>query len=638
MRKIEERMARMKQSQRPAIPRTATSRSGPAPSKPVIAVLGASILAAVWALTMLTPTGQIFYVYTYFFMEFYIGVVTLVSLSLTVMAGLLATDRIVLLIRHRVLLQSVHRATGIIAVSGLGMHILLKVTEGHAGVIDAFVPFVSGHGVYIGFGTIAAYLMVSVLWTGIIRARFVGVGRPWMWRAMHSTAYVSWPIGLMHGLNAGRPPATWVFLSYLLCVFLVVVALVVRLTVSLGRKRSEQGKTTTSTAIKPVGKMARDDGESRTAGGGASRRRAGGDIMVGREPRKSFRSERIDPLDPVIDPRGRPAEFEPAYSPRRGSDRFVVPEVARAGEAEELAGVSRRSESRRRSAADRPPAEDRLRAEDRDGGRRGSAEDRFAEDRSAIYRARRGADDARPVDSRDDRMEGSRRWAADDRTPADDLRGDYRENYRDSYRETTRETAGARETARTRDRDRGAARDWEDTDRDWEDTDRIRETDRRRGPLVDDRDLGAGDRFRHSADDELPRRGDYGSRSDDYARGADYPRTDDYAPRDADYAPRDADYAPRADYSRRDDYPPRDVDYPPREIAEESRTVARYPVESPPVPVDDTPTLVDLASRRAIRAAAEGGLPSGRLSKRKRAAAADSADEDYWRDLRGEAQ
>ncbi|MEE3918076.1 hypothetical protein V2I01_03870 [Micromonospora sp. BRA006-A] len=53
-------------------------------------------------------------------------------------------------------------------------------------------------------------------------------------------AYVSWPFALVHGLNAGRPAAGWVVLSYLACVVLVVMALLVRLSVHLGKRSREQ--------------------------------------------------------------------------------------------------------------------------------------------------------------------------------------------------------------------------------------------------------------------------------------------------------------------------------------------------------------------------------------------------------------
>ncbi|GAB3942583.1 hypothetical protein GCM10027614_29890 [Micromonospora vulcania] len=62
------------------------------------------------------------------------------------------------------------------------------------------------------------------------------------------------------------------------------------------------------------------------------------------------------------------------------------------------------------------------------------------------------------------------------------------------------------------------------------------------------------------------------------------------------------------------------------------RPPTRYVPDEVAPPVDDTPTLVDLASRRARRAAGEG------RSAKRRKASADAVDGAYWAGLRGEAK
>ncbi|SCF44400.1 hypothetical protein GA0070564_11083 [Micromonospora mirobrigensis] len=234
-------MGRGQQNQKAVTVRTtSTSRGVRTLSRPALALLVGSALALLWAGVELTGEGATMYAYGFFFTEFFAGVVALVSLSLTVMMGLLATDRLVLQIRHRVLLQSAHRATGVLGVAGLVFHVITKIAIGRAGPTDAVLPFLGGRGLYVGLGTVAAFLMVSVLWTGVIRARFAGVGPKWVWRSLHSMAYLSWPFALLHGLNAGRAAKSWVVLSYLACGLLVVVALLVRLSVHVGRRSREQ--------------------------------------------------------------------------------------------------------------------------------------------------------------------------------------------------------------------------------------------------------------------------------------------------------------------------------------------------------------------------------------------------------------
>ncbi|MET8233013.1 hypothetical protein ABZS77_20320 [Micromonospora sp. NPDC005298] len=340
---IEEQMARAQQNQKAATVRTSESSRGVRTrSRSATAALIASALAAVWAATMLTGAGQTAYAYGFFFTEFFAGVIALVSLSLTVMLGLLATDRLVLGISHRVLMQSAHRATGVLGVAGLGFHVLTKIATGRAAATDALVPFVGGRGLYVGLGTVAALLMVSVIWTGIIRARFAGVGPKWLWRTLHSTAYLSWPFAILHGLNAGRAAKSWVVLSYLGCILLVVLALLVRLSVTIGRRSREQHQA----ALRNAAMAARPGTESR-----------GRSLLAGLGRRRESTADK------------RPAWAEattatwtaPPAARRRDPERFTVPVVPEPGSLAEPARPSRRREeepvpSRRRRDEAEPAA------------------------------------------------------------------------------------------------------------------------------------------------------------------------------------------------------------------------------------------------------------------------------------------
>ena len=223
-------------------------------SKGAVLILVLSVVAALWALAMMTRPGRVGYVYFYMYAEYYMGVLTLVSLSITIMVGLVATDRLVLSIRQRVLLQSTHRTTGLIAVTSLVAHVWTKLAESHISIIDVFIPFLSqGNRLYVGFGTISGWVMILVMWTGIARSRFIGRGRPWMWRGIHAISYLMWPIALMHGLSAGRPAKAWVIVSYIVCILAVLVGLAVRLSVSLNRNKDFSSSAGVATAGKVGG-------------------------------------------------------------------------------------------------------------------------------------------------------------------------------------------------------------------------------------------------------------------------------------------------------------------------------------------------------------------------------------------------
>src|SRR5689334_6933809 len=239
-------MARVKQQERP--PEVTSSSVAPRSrlKRTSMVTLGLSILAIAWALLMLTPSGELAYAYVFFFLEFYAGVFSLVLLSVTVMGGLLATDRILLGIKHRVLLQSAHRVGGIGAVGFLVLHIATKVSTGKASLLDIVVPFASPfNALYIGLGTISSYFMLTVFFSGILRHRFISKAKPWVWRGIHALSYVSWPIAIMHGLTAGRAAKTWVTVSYVVCLLLVTGALFLRL--AIGNPRGKAGGTMTGT-------------------------------------------------------------------------------------------------------------------------------------------------------------------------------------------------------------------------------------------------------------------------------------------------------------------------------------------------------------------------------------------------------
>jgi DMSO/TMAO reductase YedYZ heme-binding membrane subunit len=161
-------------------------------------------------------------------LEYVAGVFALLALTEMVVSGIAAAER-VLPVPVRLVAQSAHRATTLIGAGFLATHVVLKIVEGHAAVLDAFVPFAGHSGVYVGLGTIAVDLMVLVLITGLMRTRFAASRWPWMWRTMHVLAYVIWPLAIVHGLLAGRPAKPWVIVSYVICGVLVMAAVVSRI-------------------------------------------------------------------------------------------------------------------------------------------------------------------------------------------------------------------------------------------------------------------------------------------------------------------------------------------------------------------------------------------------------------------------
>lgn len=545
-------MARAQQNEKATTVRTtSTSRGARTMSKSAMVALTASALGLAWAGVELAGAGGVMYSYGFFFTEFFAGVVALVSLSITVMLGLLATDRLVLLIRHRVLLQSAHRATGVLGVAGLVFHVITKVAIGRAGPTDAVVPFLSGSGLYVGLGTVAALLMVGVLWTGIIRVRFAGVGPKWFWRALHSMAYVSWPFALVHGLNAGRPAAAWVVLSYLACVVLVVMALLVRVSVHLGKRSREQHQAVA------LNKAMAGKGEERTGVFAALTRKKAAD----KEDKGAGRGRWAEATATWTAPAGT--------ARRRDPERFAVPVVPEPGSLREPV----RAAAARRRDEEREPVV-RARDEETAPARRTDGE---------RPRRRRRDDDER-VTRRSRTEERVTRRSRDD----EDLVARYSAPPESGGRHSAPPDTGGRHSA----------------------------------PPDSGRYATAAEVARYSA----PPRA-----TDEPEEPWDSPRRWETRPVSGEPisagpisgTPVTAEPLSGSGRRYRDEEDvPEEPDY--------WRPPARYAADE--AFVDDTPTLVDLASRRAMRAGKES-----RSSRRKRADA-DAVDGAYWAGLRGEAR
>ncbi|QXJ25278.1 hypothetical protein AGRA3207_006752 [Actinomadura graeca] len=274
--------------------RTRNSDDPVIPSWVLRAVLAAAVLVLVGAAT---PPGAVIAAKVQYFLSFYAGVFTLLAMTAAVMSGLLATDRLILGIRHRVMAQGVHRASAVLAMAMVVAHIAVKVLGGLATPEQIVVPGVGP----VGLGTLAFELMVLIVITGMMRARFAFRGHPWVWRSMHAVSYVSWPLAIVHGLTAGRVAANWVVLSYVMSVGGVALALLARMIV----------------VVKPrdVRRVGDDVGERTVA-----RERA---MAADRAREHALAGERAaerdkDPRATVADPRGMRVPRE-----RRGGDTEV---------------------------------------------------------------------------------------------------------------------------------------------------------------------------------------------------------------------------------------------------------------------------------------------------------------------------
>jgi hypothetical protein len=186
---------------------------------PVLATIAIAVLAGT-----ATPPGAAAVAAAQSFLLLYAGVFALVGMSLTMIVGLVATDRSLLGIRHRVLAQAVHRASSMAAMAFLLAHLMVKILAGHARAADAVVFRPTA----LGLGALAFDLLLMVMITGLLRAWFAAGTRPGLWRTLHIISYFAWPVAIVHGLTAGRQAAGWVTWGYVLSLVIVGLALLTR--------------------------------------------------------------------------------------------------------------------------------------------------------------------------------------------------------------------------------------------------------------------------------------------------------------------------------------------------------------------------------------------------------------------------
>jgi predicted ferric reductase len=182
------------------------------------------------------------------------GVVALLLLTASAVLGMLNGGRLVTERWPRFAVAAIHRNISLLSLAFLVIHIASSIIDPYAGIrwVDAVVPFVSSYRPFwLGLGALAGDLMIAVIITSLLRPRI----NYRLWRAVHWTAYVMWPIAVIHGIGTGITDngVSWVLGCYLVCTLAVLVALWWRLGVRHPdtEARSESAATTASVAGQP---------------------------------------------------------------------------------------------------------------------------------------------------------------------------------------------------------------------------------------------------------------------------------------------------------------------------------------------------------------------------------------------------
>lgn len=169
------------------------------------------------------------------------GLVTLILCSLTVCLGVIGVRRWGSPLWPRVLTARLHRSIALLTVCFLVVHITTAVLDQWVGLgwADVLVPFCSPYRpVAVGFGTLALDLLVAVTLTSLFRRR---LGHR-LWRAVHWSAWLLWPLAVAHGLSAGTDTGSdWGLAVCLGCISLVLAAAIWRMVGSRPRRHPVTG-------------------------------------------------------------------------------------------------------------------------------------------------------------------------------------------------------------------------------------------------------------------------------------------------------------------------------------------------------------------------------------------------------------
>jgi sulfoxide reductase heme-binding subunit YedZ len=122
-----------------------------------------------------------------------------------------------------------HRNVALLAVAFLFVHVLTAVIDPQAtvGLMAVVVPLPSDrYALWLGLAALALDLVVALVVTSLLRRRLPLR----LWRVVHWSAYLAWPVALAHGAGMGTDAgATWMLIVDGMCVALFAAAVALRL-------------------------------------------------------------------------------------------------------------------------------------------------------------------------------------------------------------------------------------------------------------------------------------------------------------------------------------------------------------------------------------------------------------------------
>lgn len=166
------------------------------------------------------------------------GVVSLVLLTLVVALGIATRSGRPLPGLPAFAVAAVHRSASLLSVAFLTMHVVTLLFDPYAQLrlVDLVLPFAGSYRPFwLGLGTLGLDLIAALVATSLLRHR-IGART---WRAIHWTAYASWPVAFAHALGTGTDAGrAWMWAIAAGCLATVVGAVGWRLSAGFDRATS----------------------------------------------------------------------------------------------------------------------------------------------------------------------------------------------------------------------------------------------------------------------------------------------------------------------------------------------------------------------------------------------------------------
>lgn len=161
------------------------------------------------------------------------GLVSMVLLTAAVVLGIISSADFPKGHWSRWLRKEVHRRVALVACAMLGLHITAIVLDSFVDVswINVIVPFSSSYDrLGVGLAAISIDLAIVLIVTSLAQKHIPFI----TWQMIHLTAYLAWPVAILHGLISGTDSLlTWLLAS----IGAIAVALVATIRIVAQRKK-----------------------------------------------------------------------------------------------------------------------------------------------------------------------------------------------------------------------------------------------------------------------------------------------------------------------------------------------------------------------------------------------------------------